>query len=77
VQHLVEDVITVTEDEIAETTLFLLERMKILAEPSGAVAAAAVLFRKLPPGIRSAGVVISGGNVDWDTLASLSPAFTR
>ena len=50
---------------------FLIERVKILAEPSGVVALAAVLFGMLPPEIRSAGVVISGGNVDFDFLKTL------
>jgi threonine dehydratase len=59
----------VTEDEIRATARFLLERMKILVEPSGAVAPAAVLFGKLPAGIKSAGVIISGGNVDLDFFA--------
>jgi threonine dehydratase len=38
-------------------------------EPSGAVPVAAVLFHKLPKEIRSVGVVISGGNVDFEELA--------
>jgi threonine dehydratase len=58
----------VTEDEIRATVRFLLERMKVLVEPSGAVAAAAVLFGKLPKEIGSAGVIISGGNADLDFL---------
>ena len=44
-------------------------RMKILVEPSGAAAAAAVLFHKLPAGIGKVGVVLSGGNVDFEQLA--------
>jgi len=36
---------------------------------SGAVPAATVLFRKLPAGIRTIGVVLSGGNVDFEELA--------
>jgi len=48
---------------------FLLLRLKILVEPSGAVPAAAVLFRKLPKEVRSVGVVLSGGNVDFEDLA--------
>jgi len=40
-----------------------------LVEPSGAVPAAAVLFGKLPPGIASVGVILSGGNVDFEELA--------
>ncbi len=50
---------------------FALERLKILIEPSGAVALAAVLFGMLPREIESAGVVISGGNVDFDLLKTL------
>jgi threonine dehydratase len=70
IQRNVEQMILVTEDEIRATVRFVLERMKILVEPSGAVAAAAVLFGKLPAGIRSAGVIISGGNADLEFLAT-------
>ncbi len=59
----------VSEDEIRAAVKFLLLRLKILVEPSGSVSAAAVLFRKLPPEIRSVGVVLSGGNVDFEDLA--------
>jgi threonine dehydratase len=45
-------------------------RMKLLVEPSGAAAAAAVLHRKLPQGIRSIGVILSGGNLDFEQLAA-------
>ena len=48
---------------------FLLTRLKILVEPSGAAAAAAVLFGKLPKDVRSVGVILSGGNVDFEQLA--------
>ena len=68
IQRHVEQILLVTEQEIRATVRFLLERMKILVEPSGAVAAAAVLFGKLPKEIRTAGVVISGGNADLDFL---------
>jgi threo-3-hydroxy-L-aspartate ammonia-lyase len=64
-----EDVLTVSEDEIIETLRLILFRMKILVEPTGAVAAAAVLFKKLPSDIERVGVVLSGGNVDHDALA--------
>jgi threonine dehydratase len=69
VQRHAEDVLAVSEDEIVETMRFLLFRMKILVEPTGAVAAAAVLFGKLPPGVLQPGVVLSGGNVDPEVLA--------
>jgi threonine dehydratase len=63
VQKLVEEVVLVTDDELHETMSFVASRMKIVVEPSGATSAAAVLFRKLPAGIRKIGVVLSGGNV--------------
>jgi threonine dehydratase len=67
----VESILLVSEDEIRAAMRFLLERAKLMVEPSGAVAFAAALFGKLPPAIRSAGIVLSGGNVDFDMLASL------
>jgi threonine dehydratase len=71
IQKHVEQVLLVSEEEIVEAMRFLLLRMKILAEPSGAVGVAAVLSGKLPPGLRNIGVVISGGNVDLDFLRLL------
>jgi threonine dehydratase len=71
VQKNAESVLLVTEEEIRATMRFLMEKLRIVVEPSGAVALASVLFRKLPEGIGSAGVVISGGNVDFDFLKTL------
>ncbi|MBL8228412.1 MAG: pyridoxal-phosphate dependent enzyme [Bryobacterales bacterium] len=68
VQQLVEQVLLVSEEEILTAMKFVLMRAKTLVEPSGAVAAAAVLNRKLPEGIRKVGVILSGGNVDWEVL---------
>jgi threonine dehydratase len=64
-----EDVLTVSEDEIVEAMRLILFRLKMLVEPTGAVAAAAALFGKLPEGIERVGVVLSGGNVDPEALA--------
>ena len=64
-----EAVLTVTDDEIIETMRFMLYRMKLLVEPSGAAAAAAVFKRKLPSDCRCVGVVLSGGNVDPEMLS--------
>jgi threonine dehydratase len=69
VQKHAERVLLVSDDEIRAAVKFLLLRLKILVEPSGAVPVAAVLFHKLPPEIQSVGVVISGGNVDFEDLA--------
>ncbi len=70
VQQHVEQIVLVTDDEIRATVKYLLTRLKILVEPSGAVAAAAVFFKKLPPELRRVGIVLSGGNVDYELLAS-------
>jgi len=71
IQKLVEDVLLVTEEEIRETMKFILSRMKLVVEPSGVVAAAAVLAVKLPQRFERVGIVLSGGNVDLATLAGL------
>ena len=71
VQQLAEDVLTVTDEEIIETLRFVLARMKLLVETSGVTAAAAAMFKKLPPDVRRVGVVLSGGNIDLDLLAKL------
>ena len=63
ISNLVDDIVTVSESEIARAVLLLLERAKLLVEPAGAAATAAVLARPQdfePP----VAVVISGGNVD-------------
>lgn len=71
VQALADGVVTVSEEEIKAAMRFLLTRMKILTEPSGAVAAAAVLHKKVPAASGSLGIILSGGNVDLDVLAGI------
>ena len=71
VQKNAEQVLLVSEDEIRSTMRFLMEKLHIVVEPSGAVALAAVMHGKLPAGIRSVGVILSGGNVDFDFLRTL------
>jgi threonine dehydratase len=70
-QRTLERVVLVSEEEIRAAVKFLLTRMKILVEPSGAVSAAAALFGKLPPGLGRVGIILSGGNVDFEVLAGL------
>jgi threonine dehydratase len=69
VRKLAERILLVSDDEIRVAVKFLLERLKVLVEPSGAVGAAALLSGKLPGGIGKVGVILSGGNVDLDALA--------
>src|SRR5213593_3162998 len=63
-----EDVLTVSDEEITSAMSFMLFRMKLLVEPSGAAAAAAVFAGKVPNGCKRIGVVLSGGNIDGDML---------
>ena len=69
-QQNVEQVALVSDDEIRAAVGFLLSRLKILVEPSGAVGAAALLSGKLPPLAGKVGVILSGGNLDLDQLAA-------
>jgi threonine dehydratase len=64
-------VLTVSDEEIMAAMRFILFRLKLLVEPTGALAAAAVLFDKLPRNIQRIGVVLSGGNVDAEALARI------
>jgi threo-3-hydroxy-L-aspartate ammonia-lyase len=66
-----DDVLTVTDEEMIAVMRFMLFRMKLLVEPSGAAAAAAVFAHKLPTNGKRVGVVLSGGNIDGDVLARL------
>ncbi|XP_077996136.1 serine racemase-like [Glandiceps talaboti] len=69
----VEDVITVTEEEIIHATKLMWERVKLCIEPSSGTAVAAVLsdkFKALPADIKKVGVVLSGGNLDLSKLSS-------
>jgi threonine dehydratase len=68
----VDDIVTVTEDEIREAMLVLSANAKTLAEPSGAVAVAAFLFHADElPNTKINVAVISGGNIDPKLLAEL------
>jgi threonine dehydratase len=69
VQQEVKDVLLVSDAELVETMKWMLERMKVLVEPSGVAGAAAVRHRKADFRGRKVGVVLSGGNVDLARLA--------
>jgi len=65
----VADMITIQEDEIFSTLQFLWQRMKLLVEPSAAVALAPLLHGRFhPPSTARIGVILSGGNVDIPQL---------
>jgi threo-3-hydroxy-L-aspartate ammonia-lyase len=69
IRQLVEDILLVSDQEMIATMRFILERMKLLVEPSGAIGAAAVYHRKFAFTGRRVGVLLSGGNVDLLKLA--------
>jgi threonine dehydratase len=66
----VNDMLTVTDEELLRTMFWLWERMKIVVEPTGALAACAVLQKKLNLETRRVGVILSGGNVDLHWAAA-------
>ena len=70
VQQYVDDIVTVSEDEIAAAIVALLEGRKTLAEGAGATTVAAYLFDKVDTSLKTA-VVVSGGNVDITTLSRI------
>ena len=60
----VDDMVTVTDEELLEAMFFLWERMKLVVEPTGALAAAALLHDRVDATNQEVGVVLTGGNVD-------------
>jgi threonine dehydratase len=64
VERLVDELVTVTDDELLAAIRFLLERAKLLAEPAGAATTAALLSGKLKVADRRVVAVVSGGNFD-------------
>jgi len=64
VMQYVDDIITVTEEEIVGAMQFLWERMKLVVEPSGAVPLAGVFSSKVNLKGKKVGIILSGGNID-------------
>lgn len=67
----VDEVVTVTEDEIASAILALMEEQKTVAEGAGAASVAACMFGRVPTGGRKTVCLVSGGNVDVTTLSRI------
>jgi threonine dehydratase len=67
-QRTADAIALVSEEEIVAAMRLLWERLKIIVEPSGAVAAAPALFRQMGGEGKKIGIVLSGGNVDLHTL---------
>jgi len=71
VLNLVDDMVTVPDAALVEAMSFAATRLKQVIEPTGALALAALLSGTVPLNGRKAGVLISGGNVDPETFATL------
>ncbi|MGF6775518.1 threonine dehydratase [Paraburkholderia sp. GAS334] len=68
IQRLVQQIVTVSDAQLIDAMRFFAQRMKIVVEPTGCLAAAAVLNGIVPVKGKRVGVVISGGNVDLERL---------
>ena len=69
VSQYVDEIVTVSEDEIAAAILALMENQKLVAEGAGATPVAAALFGKLPLAGKKTVCLISGGNIDVNILS--------
>src|ERR1700694_2629302 len=68
IQRYVDDIVTVSEEAIVTAMRTIWETMKIVVEPSAAVPYAAIVDKKIHIGRKRVGIILSGGNVDLDTL---------
>jgi threonine dehydratase len=71
IRALVDDVVTVSDAQLVDAMRFFLERMKLVVEPTGCLAAAAALQGVVPLRGRRVGILVSGGNVDAERYARL------
>ncbi|HEX7588327.1 MAG TPA: threo-3-hydroxy-L-aspartate ammonia-lyase [Anaerolineae bacterium] len=70
-QQLLKSIVLVSDAEIIEALRFVLPRMKLVVEPTGAVPIAAVMQNRIPASARRVGVIVSGGNIGMELLSSL------
>ncbi|CAI3938847.1 Threonine deaminase (IlvA) (PDB:3IAU) [Commensalibacter communis] len=69
IQNLVDDILTVSDQELVSMMPFFAERMKMIVEPTGCLAAAAAMKNNVPIEGKKIGVILSGGNVDLKQFA--------
>jgi threonine dehydratase len=75
IQALVEDIVTVSDAALIDAMRFFAERMKLVVEPTGCLAAAAAFTGAVPVAGKRVGVILSGGNVDLASFARfIAPA---
>ncbi len=73
----VDQIITVSEEEIVDAMQFLWERMKLVVEPSGAVSLAGVLSKQVDLTRKKVGIIISGGNIDLSDFFAKMRAYAN
>jgi threonine dehydratase len=73
-RRFVDDIVTVSDEQLKATMRFFAERMKMVVEPTGCLAAAAALHGVVPLAGKKVGILISGGNVDLARFAQLVAA---
>jgi threonine dehydratase len=66
----VDEVVTIEDEALAPAMRYLLDRLKIVAEPSGAITLAALQSGRVEPRGKTV-AVLSGGNIEWDGLQSV------
>jgi threonine dehydratase len=71
IQRHVEDIVTVSDDALVDAMRFFAERMKLVVEPTGCLAAAAAFSGAVPVAGQRVGIILSGGNVDLASFARL------
>lgn len=65
----VDEIVSVTDDEISSAILSLIEQQKLISEGAGAVSVAAVMFNKIPVKGKKVVCLVSGGNIDVNILS--------
>ena len=71
IQRYVDSIVTVSDSQLVATMKFFAERMKMVVEPTGCLAAAAALHGVVPLEGKRVGILISGGNVDLASFAQM------
>lgn len=70
-RELLSDIVIVSDDEIIDALRFVLPRMKIVVEPTGAVPIAAVMQNRVPENLKRVGIIVSGGNIDLKLISAI------
>ncbi|MEJ2628931.1 MAG: pyridoxal-phosphate dependent enzyme, partial [bacterium] len=71
IKDMVDDIVLVSENDIIKAMQMLLERMKIVVEPSAAVPLGALLSGRIKASHKKVGIIISGGNIDIRKISSI------